>query len=419
MGKDALLRHLSHSRPARRVGRSQLTAERRRGELLAAVYLAGDLGVLGAWLADPADIGNRVGMGVLSAFVLCCAVALFALRDRLPAYAGDAAIAGSLLLITAANLFGRLHAHPGLFTPYYVWVGFASPMWLPRARAVAYVGLTAVASGAVALVAGTAVALAGWLVIVATLVVAFVTVDSLTRALVERERLAAVGEMASMVTHELRNPLGVVTNAVFLVRHALGDTVTPEVEQHLLMADREVDKANAIIDHMVAFVRPRQPELAPVPVRDVVAEVLETTPAPDGVTVRVDVGSVTPVADRGHLAEILVNLVSNAYDALAGGGTVRIGAVTHDHSAVLTVEDDGAGFDRDLSDRIFEPFFTTKHTGTGLGLAIVRRLADINRGEISVASGVAGTCFTLTLPAPRTPAPPAGHGPATGNGSAS
>jgi signal transduction histidine kinase len=389
-----------------------VTTDRHRGELLAGVYVAGDLGVLGVWLVDRSAVTNAAGLGALMGFVLGCAVALYLLRGRLPWFASDVAIAGSVVLITLANLFCRLHTHVGPLLPYYVWVGFASPMVLPRRRAIAYVVLAALAPGVVTVVSGLAIALAAWIVVAVTLVVAFVTVDSLTRAMVERERLAAVGEMASMVTHELRNPLGVVANAVYLVRHSIGSDLTASAAQHLAMADREIDKANAIIDHLVSFVRPRRPTLEPVWVPAVVAEVLETTTPPPGVTVELELDPVTAVADRGHVAEILVNLVSNAYDALPHGGTVRIGAGKAEGLVRVTVGDDGTGLDDDVRERIFEPFFTTKHQGTGLGLAIVRRLVDINHGGITAAgNGGGGTVFSLTLPAARRPVAP---GPAPG-----
>jgi signal transduction histidine kinase len=387
-------------RPARRVGKPLVTQKARRGEILAAVYVIGVVGVLGAWIADPSDVSNPIGMVTLLAFAFACAVALFAFRERLPERTGDVAIVGSIVLISAGNLFCRLHVHPGLLTPYYIWVGFASPMWFARRRAVAYVLVAVFASGLVAVVDGTAVAAAAWLITVAVLVVAFLTVDSLTRAQVERERLAAVGEMASVVSHELRNPLAVLTNAIYLVRHAMGAALTPDLERHLDLADREIDKANAIIEHIVAFVRPRHPELVPVPLDQVIEEVLETTPPPPGVQVERDTPPVTAVVDRGHLAEVLVNLVSNAYEAMPDGGTVRITARAGTALARIAVEDTGRGFNRSDAERFFEPFYTTKPAGTGLGLAIVRRLADINRGEISVDSHPGqGTRFTVTLPA--------------------
>ena len=326
MEGESLQRRLTRTRPNRGVGNPEFRMDRRRGELLAGVYIVGDLGVLCAWLADPGDVTNHVGMAVIMGLVLGASVALFVLRRRLPPWVGDVAIVGSVVLITAANLFCRLHVHVGLFTPYYVWVGFAAPMWFPRRRAIAYVALSVLASGAISLVSDNDAAHAAWVVTTATAVVAFVIVDSLTRALVGRERLAAVGEMASVVSHELRNPLAAMANAIFLVRHAMRDDLAPDVEQNLTMADREIDKANGIINHVVAYVRPRQPVIEPVPLNEMVDEVLETTPPPDGVRVHAEVGATTPLVDRGHLAEVLVNLVANAYDAMPDGGVVRIEA---------------------------------------------------------------------------------------------
>ncbi|HLI73013.1 MAG TPA: ATP-binding protein [Acidimicrobiales bacterium] len=391
-------------RPSRRVGRPLQTARGRRGEILAAVYVIGVVGAITAWLADPADISNAIAMAAVLAVAGVGAVILFVFRERLPEWTGDVAIAGSIALISGANLACRLHVHPGLLTAYYIWVGFAAPMWFTRRRAATYVGVSILASGVVALVDDTAVAAAAWLVTVAVLIVAFITVDSLTRALVERERLAALGEMASVVSHELRNPLAVVTNSLFLVRHTLGDSLTAELERHLAVAGREVDKANAIIEHVVAFVRPRRPEVESVALDEVIDEALETTPPPPGVRVDHDRAPVTAVVDRGHLAEVLVNLVSNAYEAMPDGGVLRVNARPGAGAALVVVEDTGRGFDRADAERLFEPFFTTKPTGTGLGLAIVRRLAEVNRGEVTVDMRPGGTRFTVTLPAgkPRT-----------------
>jgi signal transduction histidine kinase len=398
-GVQTLRRRLTPKPPARRVGRPKFAMERRRGELLAGVYIVGDIGALFAWLADPRDIANRAGMAVLIAFVFCCAIAFLMLRDHLLAVAGDLAIVGSLVLINIANAFSRAPPHVPLFMPFYIWVGFASPLWFPRRRAVLYVALAVGASGAAAIVSGNAATTAVWVVTIATLIAAFVTVDSLRRAMIERERLAAVGEMASVVSHELRNPLGALANAVYLVRYAVRSGLRDEIDQHLSMAEREIDKAIAIIDQLVAFVRPRQPEVGPVPVAEVVAEVLETTPTPPAVEARVDVGTVWVLADRGHLVEVLVNLISNAFDATAKGGVVQISGKRTSHHVAITIEDDGCGIDRTLSERIFEPFFTTKHTGTGLGLAIVRRLVEVNHGMVAVDSHLGhGTRFTVTLP---------------------
>jgi signal transduction histidine kinase len=109
------------------------------------------------------------------------------------------------------------------------------------------------------------------------------------------------------------------------------------------------------------------------------------------------IAPVTVVIDHGQLAEILVNLVANAYEAMPDGGVVTISA-RDGNPATIAVEDTGAGFDRTVAERLFEPFYTTKPSGTGLGLAIVRRLAENNGGEIAVDSHPGrGTRFTLAL----------------------
>jgi signal transduction histidine kinase len=408
IGRPVLVRAAPRRRPRGDATTSAFVTDTRRAELLSAVYVIGVCGATAAWLADSADIAHPAGMAALLSVVLLCAVGLIALRNHLPPYADDAAIVGSLLLITIGNLLCRLHVHPGLFTPYYVWVGFASPIWFSRRRAMVYVALAIVLSGIVALVDHSAIALAAWFTLVATIVVAFFTVESLTRALVNRERLVALGEMASVVSHELRNPLAAVKNSMFLVRHSMDGHLTPELDRALALADREVDKADAIINQFVAFVRPRQPLVAPVAIGEVVSEALETTPPPPGVRVDLDMAPVCTVVDRGHLVEILVNLLSNAYDAISGTGCVRVYVTARDSRAVVTVEDTGHGIDKASTERIFDPFYTTKHQGSGLGLAIVRRLLEANDGDISVTSqATVGTCFTVLLPLASSPARPA------------
>jgi hypothetical protein len=114
-----------------------------------------------AWLADPSDIGNRVGLATLLALVFAAAAVLYGLRNHLPRYTGDVAIIGSLVLIDLALFFTRLHVHPGLLSPFFVWVGFVSPLWFPRARAIFYAGLAVVASGAVVASVPSAQAVAG------------------------------------------------------------------------------------------------------------------------------------------------------------------------------------------------------------------------------------------------------------------
>jgi signal transduction histidine kinase len=225
-------------------------------------------------------------------------------------------------------------------------------------------------------------------------------------ALVRSERLSAVGEMASVVGHELRNPLAAVINSLYLLRLKLGGAADPDYERHLEMAEREITKAATLAEDLTAFVRPRQstPENVDVPV--LVEEVLDATPPPPSVTIDLEVGPMMVMADRRQLAEVLINLITNAYQAIGGAGSVRIAATHNSEGFELSVEDNGPGIEDAHTSRVFEPFFTTKHEGTGLGLAIVQRLVQAQGGEVSVANRPEGGArFAVRFPT--SPAPSA------------
>jgi signal transduction histidine kinase len=370
-----------------------------QSELLALTYLLGGLAVTIAWIVDPLNIGNRAGMAILLGFVFAAAVILYVMRNNPPAYTGDLSILGSLVLIDLALFFTKLHSHPGLLSPFFVWVGFASPLWFPRRRATLYVLLTMAASGLVIVVAGTAAAVAGWVITTVTLIVAFCITSFLSDALVKRERLAVVGEMASVIGHDLRNPLGAVSNALFLLHHSLGADVTEDQVRHFHMAEREIAKASDIVSDISSYVRPGPPVITAVDLGTLIEEVLEVAPARKSIDVKVDVSPITLLGDKGQLAQVLTNLVTNAYDAMEDRGSLHVTASVEGRTAVIRVEDDGPGIEPSLAERIFEPFYTTKHHGTGLGLANVRRLVEAHGGSVHLDRSLArGTGFIVTLP---------------------
>jgi signal transduction histidine kinase len=391
--------HQGGPHSARRLGRPVFDFRGRR-ELLAFTYSLGGVAVLISWAVDPRAVGNRLGMAILLGFVMTAAIGLYVLRKRLPRYVDDIAIVGSMVLIDLGLFFTNLHIFPGLLIPFFVWIGFASPLWFPRRRAIVYAALAVVASALVTVVAGTAAVVAGWVITMATLVVAFYITSYLTDALVDRERLAVVGEMASVVGHDLRNPLAAVSNSLFLLHHSLGEDVSELQLRQFDIAEREIAKAAAILEDLNAYVRPGEPILHTVDIESLVAEVLEVTPPRNGVDVSLELASVTLMADRFQLAQVLTNLLSNAYDAVGDQGSLRLTARHVGRTAVIEVEDDGPGIDAALVDRIFEPFYTTKQQGTGLGLAIVRRLVEAHGGSVRLdIDGVRGTRFVVTLPA--------------------
>ena len=383
-------------RSARRLGTPTSPVARRRGEVLAGIYAVGGSGAIAVWAAAPAQVLNVFGLGVPIGLAGIAAVTFFVLRRHVPRYAEDVAVVASLALIGVGIAYMR---EPSIFAPYYVWVGFSAPLWFRPRRAVGYLLLTAAACGADMLLAGTATALASWFATVTILAMAFFIVLLLSRALVHQGRLAAVGEMASAVGHELRNPLGAVMQALFLVRHRLGEDIQPDVERYLSMAEDQTRRAVSISADLTAYVRPRRPEARSFALNELVSSVLAATPPPAGVRVETQIDDAWLLADHEQMREVLTNLVDNAYKSMPSGGTLRLDGTTDNGKVRLRVTDTGEGMDPSVQSKMFEPFFTTRTQGTGLGLAIVQRLLESNRASLSVKStpGV-GTCLTLRIP---------------------
>ena len=226
-------------------------------------------------------------------------------------------------------------------------------------------------------------------------------------SLVRRERLSAVGEMATVIGHELRNPLGAAINLLFLARISLTDQDNPELDGYLDRIERETNRAAALCEDLTAYMRERQLVIVPLDLGAVVAEVLESTPPPPGIEVSVEGLGVDLAADRAQLVQMVTNLITNAYQAMPDGGPLRVTGSKSDGFVEITVEDSGVGIDPAVAERLLEPFFTTKPTGTGLGLAVVKRFAEGHDGTVSMENGPGGGArVTIRLPHTTTGATP-------------
>jgi signal transduction histidine kinase len=240
------------------------------------------------------------------------------------------------------------------------------------------------------------------------------------RELERRSRLAALGQMAAGMAHEIRNPLGGIALYASLLSRQLADQAGPRG-----LAERiagAVERLDAIVNDILAFAGEMHPQKRPVLLSAIVDEAQELArgrleAAGTGLACQID-GDAELLADPMLLVRAISNLLFNASDA-AGAGEVLLSAGTEDEQVCIRVSDSGPGVPKQIMDKIFNPFFTTKDMGTGLGLAIVHRIVEGHGGQIAVTNaaapcGLGGACFSITLPVH--PARGAGEGePGTGD----
>ena len=217
--------------------------------------------------------------------------------------------------------------------------------------------------------------------------------------LVRQEKMAAMGQLASTVGHELRNPLAVIMNVLYLLETIAGAEGSEAMLRHLATAKRETSAATLIVADLLDYSAGRAPMRAPVQLADLVAEALSVVPPPAGIeVVRHVEPDIAIDADRDQMRQVLLNLITNGYDAMPGGGILDVSVRSTGDSARITVSDTGVGMDEETQASIFTPFFTTKSRGVGLGLAVTKRVIEAHGGTIGVQSTPSvGTSFTVTV----------------------
>jgi signal transduction histidine kinase len=225
-----------------------------------------------------------------------------------------------------------------------------------------------------------------------------------------RDRLAAVGEMAAAIAHEVKNPLAGIEVMAGLLRRKIPEA--PDAQAVLTDIISEAKMANAIVQEVLEFVRPMRLQVERTVVTEAVKAALQLADTKArrgnvGVEIQVPEGLPEIQGDQHQLTQLFTNLLINAYEAMNGQGRVTIAATAvriddgMDGRDAVLVEfaDQGPGMPQDVAEHVFDPFFTTKAQGSGLGLAIVRKIVDAHDGRIDLRTAPGeGTTIRVTLP---------------------
>jgi two-component system sensor histidine kinase HydH len=229
----------------------------------------------------------------------------------------------------------------------------------------------------------------------------------------ERDRLAALGEMAAGLAHEIRNPLAAIKGAT---QYLDPRRLPGEDREFLEIIVEEVDRLNGVVTAFLDYARPLKSAMSPGDVGDILQRTFKllTPQIPEGIEVAIDVAPELPPVecDPEQLKQVFLNLALNSFQAMPGGGRLRVTATLarddldgwrepryRDARIEVRFRDTGPGIPPEARESIFVPFYTTKEKGTGLGLAISQRIVKAHRGSLSVSAPPEGGAeFTVSLP---------------------
>jgi PAS domain S-box-containing protein len=228
---------------------------------------------------------------------------------------------------------------------------------------------------------------------------------ALEKQLTDNERLAAIGQIAGMVGHDIRNPLQAIVSELFITRNAIEeDHSRPDREEALESVNfiqAQVDYINKIVSDLQDYARIIVPEYSIADLSDVFVHVFETVRLPESISLSVNVKDAEKIRiDPTLLQRAITNLVNNAIQAMPKGGKLEVCGEKKDSRVVVTVTDTGDGIPDEIKPKLFTPMMTTKAKGQGFGLAASKRMIEAMKGTISFESEVGkGTKFVIELPA--------------------
>jgi len=218
--------------------------------------------------------------------------------------------------------------------------------------------------------------------------------------LLKAQRLAVIGELAGMVGHDLRNPLTSIAGAAYYVKKQLGRKADGRIEEMLELVEKNIAYSNKIINDLLDYSREIKLDLVECSPKSIVKEALSLVEIPRNVRLK-NLTQDEPKlkADVEKLTRAFVNIIKNAVDAMAKGGTLTIRGAKLNGKLEFTFSDTGAGMSTETLQKLWTPLFTTKPKGMGFGLPICKRIIEAHGGSISARSAKRkSTTFTVTLP---------------------
>ena len=219
--------------------------------------------------------------------------------------------------------------------------------------------------------------------------------------LIQKEKLAVLGQLSGSIAHELRNPLGGIRNAAYFLNMEL-EKPSPDVKKTLEIIDKEVANSDRIITSLLDYARSKEPTLKKVEINDIIQNTLTRIIVPENIDVVNQLDKVVPTlfADSNQLSQVFENIMLNAIQAMPEGGKIKIfSKITSPEQVTISITDSGVGISKENLEKLFEPLFTTKAKGIGLGLSLCMLIIKAHGGTIEVESEVGkGSTFKIMLP---------------------
>ena len=218
--------------------------------------------------------------------------------------------------------------------------------------------------------------------------------------MVSHEKLATIGKVSGMIAHELRNPLGTVRNAVYLLKRKLS-AERAKIQDYLKIIEDEVDRSNRIISGLLDVAKIKSPKKHLVPLCEIVESAKAYQDCPHGIEFDLDLEDdrFELFADQLQMTQVFGNLIKNSLDVLKESGAIKITAFRQGGEDLVTVSDSGNSIDTSHRRYIFDPLYTTKTIGSGLGLSICKEIIERHGGSIRLLENFKdGTAFEIRLP---------------------